>query len=55
MAHDHHHHGGHGHHHHHGGDNIKVAFFLNLGFTVIEVFGGLWINSMAILSDACMI
>ncbi|PVY41247.1 cation diffusion facilitator family transporter [Pontibacter virosus] len=52
MAHDHHHHGGHGHQHHHGGDNIKVAFFLNLGFTVIEVFGGLWINSMAILSDA---
>ncbi|WP_299989435.1 cation diffusion facilitator family transporter [uncultured Pontibacter sp.] len=52
MAHDHHHHGGHGHHHHHGSDNIKVAFFLNLGFTVIEIFGGLWINSMAILSDA---
>jgi cobalt-zinc-cadmium efflux system protein len=53
MAHDHHQHGGHGHHHHHhAGDNIKVAFFLNLGFTVIEVFGGLWINSMAILSDA---
>jgi cobalt-zinc-cadmium efflux system protein len=51
MAHDHHHHGGHS-HHHHAGDNIKVAFFLNLGFTVIEVFGGLWINSMAILSDA---
>lgn len=50
MAHD-HHHGGHG-HHHHTSDNIKVAFFLNLGFTVIEVFGGLWINSMAILSDA---
>jgi cobalt-zinc-cadmium efflux system protein len=55
MAHDHHHHHGshgHHHHHHHSGDNIKVAFFLNLGFTVIEVFGGLWINSMAILSDA---
>ncbi|PKV76247.1 cation diffusion facilitator family transporter [Pontibacter ramchanderi] len=52
MAHDHHQHEGHGHHHHHGGDNIKVAFFLNLSFTVIEVFGGLWINSMAILSDA---
>lgn len=49
MAHDHHHHH---HHHHHASDNIKVAFFLNLGFAVIEVFGGLWINSMAILSDA---
>lgn len=52
MPHDHHHHaGGHG-HHHHASDNIKVAFFLNLGFTVLEIFGGLWINSMAILSDA---
>jgi len=52
MAHDHHHHtGGHG-HHHHASDNIKVAFFLNLGFAIIEIIGGLWINSMAILSDA---
>lgn len=51
MANHHHHTGGHG-HHHHGSDNIKVAFFLNLGFTVVEIFGGLWINSMAILSDA---
>jgi cobalt-zinc-cadmium efflux system protein len=52
MAHDHQHSGGHGHHHHHAGDNIKIAFFLNLGFTVVEIFGGLWINSMAIISDA---
>jgi cobalt-zinc-cadmium efflux system protein len=52
MAHDHHHADGHGHHHHHATDNIKVAFFLNLGFTVVEIFGGLWINSIAILSDA---
>ena len=44
---------GHGHsHHHHAGDNIKVAFFLNLSFTIIELIGGLWINSVAILSDA---
>ncbi|GAB3199815.1 cobalt-zinc-cadmium efflux system protein [Pontibacter aydingkolensis] len=43
---------GHGHHHHQAGDNIKVAFFLNLSFTVIELIGGLWINSVAILSDA---
>lgn len=50
MAHEHHHHGGHG--HHHAGNSIRLAFFLNLGFTVVEVFGGLWINSMAILSDA---
>ena len=32
--------------------NIKVAFFLNLGFTVIEIAGGLWTNSLAIISDA---
>lgn len=32
--------------------NIKLAFFLNLAFTVIEVIGGLLTNSMAILSDA---
>lgn len=38
-------------HHHHEG-NISFAFFLNLGFTVIEIIGGLWTNSMAILSDA---
>ncbi|MDX5435678.1 MAG: cation diffusion facilitator family transporter [Pontibacter sp.] len=43
---------GHSHHHHHAGDNIKVAFFLNLSFTIIELIGGLWINSVAILSDA---
>ncbi len=33
-------------------NNIRAAFFLNLSFTVIEIFGGLWTNSMAILSDA---
>ncbi len=47
MAHDHNHIG-----HNHGNKNIKTAFFLNLGFTVIEIIGGLWTNSMAILSDA---
>jgi cobalt-zinc-cadmium efflux system protein len=31
---------------------LKVAFFLNLGFTVLEVIGGLWTNSLAILSDS---
>lgn len=47
-----HHHGHHHHHHHHGTGNIKVAFFLNLGFTIIEIIGGFLTNSMAILSDA---
>ena len=32
--------------------NIKIAFFLNLCFTIIEIFGGIWTNSMAILADA---
>jgi len=44
------------HHHthsHHGAiSNIRTAFILNLCFTIIEIFGGLFTNSMAILSDA---
>lgn len=40
------------HHHHHSEGNVKVAFFLNLLFTVIELIGGLYTNSLAILSDA---
>ncbi len=32
--------------------NIKSAFFINFIFTIIELFGGLYTNSMAILSDA---
>ena len=31
---------------------IGTAFFLNLAFTLIEVAGGIWTNSMAVLSDA---
>jgi cobalt-zinc-cadmium efflux system protein len=42
------------HHHHHDGstDNIKTAFFLNFSFAILEIIGGIWINSSAILSDA---
>lgn len=40
------------HHHHHETKNLKAAFFLNLGFTIIEVIGGFFTNSVAILSDA---
>ncbi|WP_186757978.1 cation diffusion facilitator family transporter [Echinicola salinicaeni] len=40
------------HHHHHGQNNIKTAFFLNLGFTILEFFGGIYVNSIAIISDA---
>lgn len=43
---------GHDHHHHHETGNLKVAFFLNLGFTIIEIVGGIMTNSLAILSDA---
>lgn len=39
-------------HHHHSTKNIKLAFFLNVGFTILEIFGGLYTNSVAILSDA---
>ncbi len=42
----------HDHSHHHSEGNVKVAFFLNLSFTIIEIIGGLYTNSLAILSDA---
>jgi len=40
--------------HHHTGaiKNIKAAFFLNLGFTFIEIIGGILTNSTAIMADA---
>lgn len=44
-----------GHHHHHG-DNTNtgfaLAFSLNLFFTIVELLGGFYANSTAILSDA---
>jgi len=55
MGHDHdNHHQSDGHNHHHleGEKNIKVAFILNFVFTLLEIVGGIWTNSMAILSDA---
>ena len=33
-------------------ENLKFAFFLNLFFSVVEIIGGFWTNSTAILSDA---
>src|SRR6476661_4167375 len=33
-------------------NNLKIAFILNFGFTIIELIGGLYTNSIAILSDA---
>lgn len=40
------------HKHHQSQNNIKLAFFMNMTFTILEVAGGLLTNSMAILSDA---
>ncbi|CAM1347502.1 cation diffusion facilitator family transporter [Tenacibaculum crassostreae] len=47
MGHSHNHHS-----HHTTTKNIKRAFFLNLAFTIIELIGGIFTNSLAILSDA---
>lgn len=52
MAHEHPHTHSHSHTHHHATGNMAIAFFVNLGFAVIELIGGLWTNSIAILSDA---
>jgi cobalt-zinc-cadmium efflux system protein len=46
MAHDQHDHG------HSPGSRIGVAFWMNLAFALAEVAGGLWTNSVAVLSDA---
>ena len=46
----------HSHHgHSHGpstGQRIGVAFFLNLAFAILEIVGGIWTNSVAVLADA---
>ncbi len=59
MGHDHDHphahdHAGHVHDHGHAGGvrNLRLAFLLNLGFTVVEFVGGWWTNSIAVISDA---
>ncbi len=39
-------------HQHNGKYDIKAAFFLNLFFTVFEIAGSFWTNSLAILSNA---
>jgi len=44
-----------GHHHGHTSDstsNLRVAFFINLSFTIFEIIGGIWTNSIAITADA---
>lgn len=39
-------------HHRHRSKNLKTAFWLNLSFSIIELAGGLFTNSVAILADA---
>ena len=51
MPHNHNHHG-HDHSHNISAKNIKAAFFLNLGFTIVEIIGGFFVNSVSIMSDA---
>lgn len=52
MGHHHHHGHSHAHDHDQGTKNIRVAFWLNLGFALFEFAGGLYTNSVAVLSDA---
>ena len=64
CGHDHHargHSHDHGHDHAHGGlfhhhppavSNIKIALLLNFTFSLVEIAGGFWTGSVAILSDA---
>jgi cobalt-zinc-cadmium efflux system protein len=33
-------------------ERVRLAAFLNFGFTIVELVGGFWTNSLAILSDA---
>ena len=49
MAHHHHHHHDHS---HRSPGGMLVAFLLNLGFSILELIGGLLTGSVAILSDA---
>lgn len=37
---------------HAGVGSVRLAFFINLGFAVLELLGGIWTNSVAIASDA---
>lgn len=43
---------GHNHSHTHSTKNLRIAFLINTAFACIELVGGLYTNSVAILSDA---
>ena len=42
----------HNHSHNQNEKNLKVAFFLNFGFAIIEAIGGYFTNSIAIMADS---
>ncbi len=58
MGHAHHEHShdhtghSHGHVHEAGAKALGLAFFINLAFTLVEVVGGWWTGSIAVLTDA---
>lgn len=52
MAHGHSHNHAHPHTPDHASKNLLIALFLNISFAIIELIGGLYTNSVAILSDA---
>ncbi len=51
-SHRHNHMHGHSHGHHSESSNIALAFWLNFGFALLEIVGGLLTNSVAIIADA---
>lgn len=61
-SHSHHHHHGHGHDHHHDHDHdhgrdgnkkgLLIALIITAGIMLLEFFGGLFTNSLALLSDS---
>lgn len=51
MGHDHSDHP-HGHVHAAGAVALRTAFFINLAFTLVELVGGWWTGSIAVLTDA---
>ena len=55
-AHEHAHQHAHGHHHHHhGGGNerrLTAALVITAGFMLVELAGGLWAGSLALIADA---
>lgn len=57
MGSGHHHHHHHGHHHHHDGAHhhhfrvLKWVFGLTFFYLLVEVFGGWWTGSLALLAD----